>query len=126
MALNTLLVPAFRPGCGLSINSVRAFKSVAMSVDVNNNTLPNFGDTVEWTVRYINDGSVSIPNFQVTDSLDTLGPGSNRLAYVPGSLTVSVTGAGTAATANGSYNPNANINTLSDGASLGPARYDHD
>jgi uncharacterized repeat protein (TIGR01451 family) len=106
MALNTLLQPAFRPGCGLAINSTKAFKSVKMFNDINGNTLPNFGDTVEWTLRYINDGNITVTNFQITDPLDA------RLGYVPGSLTAVATGAGTTVTANVSYLPNTNINML--------------
>ena len=123
MALNTLLIPAFRTGCNLSINSVQAFKSVAMSNDVNNNSVPNIGDTVEWTIRYINDGVGTITNFQITDSLDTLPttpPGTNRLAYVANSITVTTNGVGTSATANAGYNPNTVLTMLQPGAQLAP------
>lgn len=119
MALNTLLIPAVRPGCNLAIDSVKAFKSVAMSTELSTpNGVPNYGETVEWTIRYINDGVGTITNFQITDSLDTLPTvpaGSNRLDFVEGSLDVSATGVGTSATANGSYDPNNNINMLSTG-----------
>jgi uncharacterized repeat protein (TIGR01451 family) len=123
MALNTLLIPAVRTGCNLSINSVQAFKSVEMSNDINGNTVPNFGDTVEWTIRYINDGVGTITNFQITDSLDTLPtapPGTNRLAYVPLSITVAATGASTSASANMGYNPNTVLTMLAPGAQLAP------
>lgn len=124
MALNTLLIPAVRTGCNLSINSVQAFKSVAMSTDINGNGLPNFGDTVEWTIRYINDGVGTITNFQINDTLDTLptpppGP-SNRLAYVPGSIEVTTTGVGTSAAANAGYNPNTVNTMLESNAVLAP------
>lgn len=128
MALNALLVPAFRSGCNLSINSVKAFKSVAMSTELNTpNGLPNYGETVEWTIRYINDGVGTVNNFQITDSLDTLPTtpaGSNRLLYIP-DITVSVNGVGTSAAANVAplptpYNPNTNLNMLAPGAVLAP------
>ena len=94
-----------------------------MSIDVNNNAVPNYGDTVEWTIRYINDGAGTITNFQITDSLDTLPttpPGTNRLAYVPNSITVTVNGVSTSAAANAGYNPNSVISMLEPGAQLAP------
>ena len=84
MILNTILVPASRPeSCNLTIPSIKAFKTVRMFNDVNGNTLPNVGDTVEWTINYINDSNVSAPNFQVSDLLDS------KLQYV-GPLVVTV------------------------------------
>lgn len=111
MILNAILVPATRSGCGLSIPSVKAFKTVSMLVDNNNNGSPDFGDSVEWSLRYINDGTLTITGFQVSDPLD------NRLTYVP-SLTVTAT-AGSSATANAAYNGVAITNMLSS-ATLAP------
>ncbi|MBL8122779.1 MAG: carboxypeptidase regulatory-like domain-containing protein [Pyrinomonadaceae bacterium] len=113
MILNTLLIPAYRPNCGLSIPSVKAFKTVRMFIDENGNTLPNYGDTVEWTLNYINDSAASVPNFQVSDILDA------RLLY-QGPLVVTAT-AGSTAAANPSYDGTAgNPNMLAAGATLAP------
>jgi fimbrial isopeptide formation D2 family protein len=112
MALNAILVPATRSGCGLSIPSVKAFKGVRMSTDNNGNGQPNVGDVVEWEVKYINDSSVTITNFQVTDTLNS------KLTFV-GPLTVTATSGSTAA-ANASYNGTSNVNLLQSGASLAP------
>ncbi|HLA95063.1 MAG TPA: carboxypeptidase regulatory-like domain-containing protein, partial [Pyrinomonadaceae bacterium] len=108
MMLNTLLVPAFRAGCpGVSFNSVKAFKSVKMFTDINSDGLPNFGDTVEWTLRYINEGTSTVTNFQITDPIDA------KLTYVAGSISaIASPNPATTVGVNGSYNPNTNINML--------------
>lgn len=109
MLLNAVLTPAYRQGCGLSINSLQAFKTVAMAAggDVNGDTLPNYGDTVEWTLRYINDGTSTISNFQVTDPLEA------KLQYVAGSITATATAGSTVAVSSpGLYNGTTQINML--------------
>jgi len=110
MALNSILVPATRPGCGLSIPSVKAFKVVRMSFDSNGNGLPNFGDRVEWELKYINDSNVDISNFQVSDPLDS------KLIYYP-SLIVTATSGSTAAP-NPAYNGTSVTQMLASGALL--------
>lgn len=115
MILNAVLIPAQRGGCALQIPLVKGFKRV----QVTNDTVPvgsvNPGDQVTWTVEYINDSLVGVPNFQIEDILDA-GQTYN------GPLTVTFTGgAGTTAAANASYTgvaPNANL--LAPGAYLGP------
>lgn len=110
MILNAILVPANRPGCGLSIPSVKGYKVVRMLNDTNGNGLPNFGESVEWELKYINDSAVDISNFQVTDPLDS------RLVYIA-PLTVTAT-AGSSATPNSAYNGTTQTQMLASGAFL--------
>ncbi|MBP6002818.1 MAG: carboxypeptidase regulatory-like domain-containing protein [Pyrinomonadaceae bacterium] len=104
MILNSLLVPATRQGCGLTIPKVVGHKVVRMSTDLNTDGFPNVGDTVEWTLNYINDSTVDVSNFQVNDPIAT------GLTYVS-PLVVTAT-AGSTATANAGYNGVGNANML--------------
>ena len=114
MILNALFVPVTRPAaCGLSVPIIFSYKSVKLTTDVNGNGLVSPGDTLTWTIVYFNPTPIAFPNFQITDLLD------NKVAFSP-SLTVTPTGAGTAAGPNGSYTgTGGNINLLAAGATLG-------
>lgn len=104
MILNTILVPATRSGCGLDIPVVRAFKSVRIHTNTGPVSLTP-GDTVEWTIQFINTGLAAVSGFQITDPIET-----PDLTYVS-ALTMSLDG-GASATLNGSYNGNGNNNML--------------
>jgi fimbrial isopeptide formation D2 family protein len=117
MVLNSLLVPAIRSGCGLEIPQVLGYKHVQLTTDVNGNGFINPGDTVTWTIDYINTSDVPSSNFQIKDELAT-------------GLTITGTGAqvvnhtatgGTTASKNNSYTgKGSNTNLLASGAYLGP------
>lgn len=49
---------------------VVGFKSAKLT-DSNNDTKINPGETVTWTIDYVNTGSVAVANFQITDILPT-------------------------------------------------------
>jgi uncharacterized repeat protein (TIGR01451 family) len=123
MNLNALFVPASRPeSCGINLGfpNILGIKYVRpggqAGDDVNGNGVINPGDTVEWTVVYYNSGSLSSTNFQITDSI----LGNKTFVGAAGSQTVLVSGAGTTASANASYNGTAPNNLLLDtGAVLG-------
>lgn len=78
MVLNALFVPVTRPeGCLISLGlpNVLGFKSVRLGTetgdDVNGNGIPNRGDTLVWTINYVNTGSVAAANFQIADTVPT-------------------------------------------------------
>jgi len=103
MALNTILIPA-NPACSFAPPSIQGYKTVRIGTgaeDVNGNGQVNFGDIVEWTVRYINTGVTPIANFQITDELEA------RLQLVIGSLNATAT-AGSTVAINSGYRGNTN------------------
>lgn len=114
MELNALLVPATRAGCGLDIPQVLGYKHVQLTNDVNSNGFINPGDTVTWTINYVNTSDVPSSNFQIVDALQT-----GLTITSTGSQTVNTTGTGTSASKNTSYNGNGNNNLLAPGAILG-------
>lgn len=114
MALNTLLVPATRPGCSLAQPQVLGFKHVRLVTDVNGNGFINQGDTVEWTINYINTSSQPAINFQIEDVLQT-----GVVITATGAQTVTPVGPGTSAAKNPNYNGAGNNNLLAPGATLG-------
>lgn len=117
MILNAVLIPSVRPaGCSLDIPLVKGFKYVEPMLNTADDVAPvgilNPGDTITWTVRYINNGLTPVPNFQIVDNL--------QAGLVFQSATVSTSGAGTIAALNPSYNGvGANNNVLQSGAILG-------
>jgi hypothetical protein len=112
MILNAVLIPARRPACSLEIPLVKGFKSVRMHTNTGPVTLTP-GDTVEWTVQYINSGLASVGGFQIVDPIET-----PDLSYVA-SLTATFEG-GATGSVNGSYTGTGNDNLLSAGANLPP------
>lgn len=116
MILNAVLVPSERSGCSLSIPIVKGFKQVEYLPNTPDDAVPvgvfNPGDTITWTIRYINDGLVPVTNFQIVDPLQS------GLIY-QGPLVVTTNGSGTIASANASYNGTGNNNMLASNAVLG-------
>ena len=98
MFLNAIFVPVTRPTeCGLAQANVLGFKSVRrFNVRVGPPALIA-GDTLEWTIDYINNSPVDVSNFQIRDVIQA------NLTLVPGSNVVTLTSGGAVATANGSY-----------------------
>ncbi len=98
MILNALFVPVTRPAaCGLQVPIIYSYKSVKLTTDLNGNGLVSPGDTLTWTITYVNTTPIAFPDFQITDLLDS------KVTFSP-SLTVTATGSGTSASSNGSYN----------------------
>lgn len=116
MILNAVLVPSNRPGCAFDIPSVQAYKYVDLVTDADANGRLSIGDTVRWTINYINGGLAPSVGFQITDLLDT------DLTYTALPTPISVTPAGTDtdASANLSYNGAGINDTLLPGAVLAP------
>jgi uncharacterized repeat protein (TIGR01451 family) len=112
MVLNSLLVPATRAGCGLDIPQVLGYKHVQLTNDVNGNGFINPGDTVTWTINYVNTSDVPSSNFQIVDVLQ-----AGMTIVGTGTQTVNTTGTGTSAAKNPSYNGTGNL--LAPGAILG-------
>jgi conserved repeat domain len=110
MILNAVLIPSRRPACTLEIPLVKAFKSVRISTNTGPVTLTP-GDTVEWTIQFINSGLAPVTNFQISDVIET-----PDLSFV--SFNISALNGGATAVANGSYNGTGNNNMLNAGAIL--------
>ncbi|MGB7068926.1 MAG: hypothetical protein WBD22_05485, partial [Pyrinomonadaceae bacterium] len=97
MILNALFVPVTRPSvCNTAVVSINGYKAVRVTTDTAPVGPRNPGDTVTWTIDYINVGPIIVNNFQITDVL----PASMTLVAVP---TVSDDGTGTSAAVNAGY-----------------------
>jgi uncharacterized repeat protein (TIGR01451 family) len=77
---------------------VSGYKSVKLTTDADSSGSITPGDTVTWTLSYKNSSALTISNFQINDPL----PGGVTISAT-GGQTVTVSGAGTAATKNISY-----------------------
>ena len=117
MLLNAVFAPPTRPqACGIQLGFplVYGYKSALITTDLGPQGQANPGDTITWTVNYVNIGSVGVSNFQIADVLQA----GVTLAGVP---TVSFSGGATTATANGAFTGAApNQNLLAPGAFLAP------
>jgi uncharacterized repeat protein (TIGR01451 family)/fimbrial isopeptide formation D2 family protein len=90
-------------------------KSVRLSQDTDGSGSLTQGDIVEYTITYANsDPSITITNFQAVDEIDT-----TSLQFVPGSYSLTPSGAGTTVTPNPNYNGTSDPNLNNPGA-LGP------
>ncbi|MEP7074933.1 MAG: carboxypeptidase-like regulatory domain-containing protein [Acidobacteriota bacterium] len=126
MILNTIFVPVTRPCSNLSVPSVEGYKSVALGPtgpngDVNGNGQLDSGDTVIWTVTYINRGLAPASNFQIADVIPTTpAPGFTLNTAVGTTVTVTALGTSglTVATRNVGYTGAGNNNLLNAGGVL--------
>jgi fimbrial isopeptide formation D2 family protein len=81
------------------IRTAQGFKSVKLTNDADNSATISPGDTLTWTVSYVNTNSSSINNFQITDKL----PAEVAIAST-GGQTITVNAAqGTAPALNSGY-----------------------
>ena len=81
-------------------------KSVRLVQDADSSGNLTTGDTVEYTIIYINnDPLIDITNFQATDSIDSSG-----LSFVNDSYSFTATGIGTTVTGNPNYNGTTDLN----------------
>ena len=78
------------------VNTV-AYKSVKLTTDADASISVTAGDTLTYTLQFVNTGTVDITNFQIIDAL------IGFTIVSTGGQTVTVTGAGTVATKNLSY-----------------------
>lgn len=120
MVLNTIFVPVTRPCSDLQVPSVEGYKSVVLTGDVNGNHAIDPGDTITWTVTYINRGQAPASNFQITDVIP-VSPAPGFHITATGAQTVT-TSAGTTAAKNPFYTGTSagDTNLLASGAVLPP------
>ncbi len=89
-------------GCGETTNpfgfDVSAYKSVKLTNDADSNSIVSAGDTVTYTIHYVNEAGSSSTNFQINDQLP-----AGLTITAAGAQVVTVSGTGTTATANASY-----------------------
>lgn len=123
MILNTIFVPVTRPtSCGLQQATVNGYKSVRR-FNVRQGGLPLIaGDTLEWTIDYVNSSPVAVTNFQIRDEVSAVdGVLTGNLTLVAGSNTVTLVSGGASATRNPNYDgigDDATSDLLAPGASL--------
>ena len=77
---------------------VVGFKSIILTTDADTTSSITPGDTLTYTIQYVNTGTNPLNNFEITDLL----PAGLTITGT-GNQTVSVNGAGTSATKNSSY-----------------------
>jgi hypothetical protein len=105
MILNAVFVPVSRPGsCGLQQATVLGYKSVRrFNVRVGGPTLIA-GDTLEWTIDYVNNSPVDVTNFNIRDEISAVdGVLTGNLTLVAASNQVTIVSGGATATRNTSY-----------------------
>lgn len=113
MILNAVFVPVTRPtSCGLQQATVLGYKSVRrFNVRVGGQPLIA-GDTLEWTIDYVNNSPVDVTNFNIRDEISAVdGVLTGNLTLVAGSNTVTITSGGATATRNTSYDGLGNDST---------------
>jgi len=105
MILNTIFVPVSRPmSCGLQQAAVLGYKSVRRFNFRDGGPALVAGDTLEWTIDYINNSEVPVSDFNIRDEVSAVnGLLTGNLTLVAGSNQVSVLGGGATAGPNLSY-----------------------
>lgn len=91
---------------------VDGYKSVRHTVDADGSGTVTPGDTLTWTVTYVNTGNANVTGFQIIDTL----PGN--VTFTAGGQTVTA-GAGSTATKNTAYNGTSATGLLAPNAILG-------
>ncbi|MBD1894608.1 DUF11 domain-containing protein [Coleofasciculus sp. FACHB-129] len=74
-------------------------KSVRLVTDADASASVTTGDTVEFTITYVNNAPTSVTNFLASDSID-----ATKLSFVAGSYSFTASGTGTTVTQNPNYN----------------------
>ncbi len=105
MLLNAVFVPVTRPtSCGLQQATVNGYKSVRRFNERIGGPTLVAGDTLEWTIDYVNNSPVDVTNFNIRDEISAVdGVLTGNLTLVPGSNIVTVTSGGAVATRNTNY-----------------------
>ncbi|WP_177183149.1 beta strand repeat-containing protein [Deinococcus reticulitermitis] len=91
---------------------VDGYKSVRLTTDADSSGSVTAGDTLTWTVTYVNTGNSNVSNFQINDTL----PGN--VTFTPGTQVITQ-GGGSAAPPNTAYNGTTNTGLLAANATLG-------
>ncbi|MCC6328584.1 MAG: carboxypeptidase regulatory-like domain-containing protein [Acidobacteria bacterium] len=120
MQLNAVFVPAVSI-CQVEPQSVLGYKSVRRINSRQGGPPIAPGDTLEWTIDYVNNTVADQFNFQVRDLIGEFGTNSQYLTLVPGSNLVTQTTGGATATRNAAFDGAGNDATadmLTDGAFL--------
>jgi uncharacterized repeat protein (TIGR01451 family) len=74
-------------------------KSVRLVTDADASSSVTTGDTIEFTIIYVNNSATPVTNFLATDSID-----ATKLSFVAGSYSFTASGTGTTVTQNPNYN----------------------
>ena len=123
MLLNAVFVPVTRPAeCGLQQAEVLGYKSVRRFNTRNGGPPLIAGDTLEWTIDYVNFSAVDVTNFNIRDQIGVInGTNHGNLTLVAGSNQVTVVSGGAVATRNASFDGvgnDATADLLANGAFL--------
>lgn len=105
MILNAVFVPVTRPNsCGLQQATVLGYKSVRRFNFRQGGPSLVAGDTLEWTIDYVNNSPVAVSNFNIRDEISAVdGVLTGNLTLVAASNTVTITSGGATATRNTGY-----------------------
>lgn len=123
MILNAIFVPVTRPAsCGLQQATVLGYKSVRRFNVRQGGPSLVAGDTLEWTIDYVNNSPVAVSNFNIRDEISAVdGVLTGNLTLVAASNTVTLTSGGAIASRNTAYDGLGNDSTsdlLASGAFL--------
>lgn len=123
MILNAIFVPVTRPtSCGLQQANVLGYKSVRRFNVRQGGPSLVAGDTLEWTIDYLNNSPVAVTNFNIRDQISAVdGVLTGNLTLVAASNTVTLVSGGATATRNTTYDgigDDATSDLLANGASL--------
>ncbi|MBD1922680.1 DUF11 domain-containing protein [Microcoleus sp. FACHB-831] len=91
-------------------------KSVRLATDADGSGTVTTGDTVEFSINYVNNTSTPVIEFRATDNIDP-----TKLSFVAGSYSLTAAGSGTVVTPNPNYNgtTDPNFNNDPQGGTLG-------
>ncbi|MBP7272216.1 MAG: T9SS type A sorting domain-containing protein [Saprospiraceae bacterium] len=89
---------------------VAGYKSAKLTNDADGNGIPSIGDTVTYTIHFVNSGATNITNFQITDGLGSM---LTRAGSMTGSASI-----GSNFTLNSAYNGTTTTTMLGSGVSL--------
>lgn len=105
MLLNAVFVPVTRPmECGLQQAEVVGYKSVRRFNTRNGGPPLIAGDTLEWTIDYVNFSAVDVTNFNIRDQIGVIdGTNHGNLTFVAGSNQVTILSGGATATRNPAF-----------------------
>lgn len=113
MILNAVFVPVTRPAsCGLQQATVLGYKSVRRFNVRQGGPALVAGDTLEWTIDYVNNSPVAVTDFNIRDEISAVdGVLTGNLTLVAASNTVTLVSGGATASRNTNYDGLGNDST---------------
>ncbi|WP_139322804.1 beta strand repeat-containing protein [Deinococcus marmoris] len=94
----------FKPDAVVLRSAVDGYKSVKLTTDADTSGTVTAGDTLTWTITYVNTGNAAVSNFQITDALPS------NVTFTTGSQVVT-RGTGSTAVKRNGYDGSGNLLT---------------